>query len=71
MVFPYRGRQVGEIALRWQRGRSVRSYLTDPLLREYHLMGTWKHCRVTNQRSERLRTSSLPKPGDSIILRRA
>jgi hypothetical protein len=70
VIFPGSGGQTGEVALHWVGGKSIKSYFKDTPLRPYNLIGMRRHCRLQNQRGERLRLTSTPAPGDTVIMTR-
>ena len=71
VIFPGRAGSVGQIVLRWAPTKTVRDYLTSGPLAPYQLMGKRKHCKLTNQRMEKVRFGSVLKAGDTIVMRRA
>lgn len=71
VIFPGPAGRTGQVALPWQAEKQLRDYFKGSILRPYGLMGLRKHCRLTNQDHRRLRLTHVPKPGDTIILRRA
>lgn len=70
-VFPVRGGKTGEADMAWTAGRSIKSYFKDPLLKPYGLIAKrLRHTLINHDTRERLRLTSVPGPGDVILMTR-
>lgn len=69
VLYPARGGGQGRAELTYEPGKSVRRYLRDSKLMQQGLVGRAEHCRILNQRGERLRLNSMTlKMNDTIKL---
>ena len=66
-VFQGLGDRVGTVTLPWTKGKTVKLYMRESVLKEHVDVGAFLHRgRLFNARKERIRLSYEPSPGDLV-----
>ena len=68
--FPTSGRRVVSLELPWVKGKTLKAYFREPQVKQTGVVNKRVNggYHMTNQRHERLRLTSVPHPGDEIML---
>jgi hypothetical protein len=55
------------VRLKWQKGKQVKAYLLEPILRKYGVGALVSRCRIFNQKKQRVKMVYTPVSGDVVV----
>lgn len=66
LVFPQRGGGTSQVFMEWRRGRTLKDYVRDPILRGKLSLHTVLYSRVLDHNNRVRRSTSVLQPNDEI-----